>query len=732
MDETRIMKNKQDRSKKFPRLSSKLRRSTTLVIALIVIGSSLVSLLLSIAIFRKGEIREQEINAQAVNIEIADFLDKALTNLDMMAISAAPFMQADFDMQRSLLQQLRTLSSDIFEELTLIDMSGREKARDSSYHSYTKNEMGIRLADPVYQSALRGESTIAGQTSMTPFGALPVIPMAVPIYSELDELAGVLFAEVSIKPIWDILAKTKVDETGYAYLVDSRGVLLAHHSMDQYNQFVNSDLTTSPAVLYARTGGKGSLPDVYQGLNGQKVLGVVSPLSGLGWYLIFELPLGDIFYNMSTFLYVWGIMLLVTIIIAVAASFWISRIVLAPLNQLSEGAAILGRGQLDYEVQVSTDDEVSQVADELNSMARKLRDSYDDMENRVSERTIELQQRSAFLEAAAEVGRAATTFLESDQLIRQIVSLIRERFGLYYVGLFLLDDEAEWAVLKAGTGNAGQAMLRRGHRIKVGSGMVGWSIQAGKPRVAQDIDVETQRLVTAELPNTRSEAALPLRSRGQVLGALSVQSEQPEAFSQDVVNVLQTMVDQVAVAIDNARLFAERQRAIDISRQAYGEISREAWNKLLHLRRSWGYRFSGNVVMPARGEWRPEMVEAIHTETSVQAEEDDASFLAVPLKVRGKIVGVFNLQKDRSDNHWTKEDISMVQNIIEQIGQAVESARLFQNSQERAFHEQLVTEITTQMRQSLDVETVLKTAVSEIREALGLEEVIITFGDTNG
>ena len=126
------------------------------------------------------------------------------------------------------------------------------------------------------------------------------------------------------------------------------------------------------------------------------------------------------------------------------------------------------------------------------------------------------------------------------------------------------------------------------------------------------------------------------------------------------------------------------------------------------------------------------MVEAIHSEGLVQAEEDGSLYLAVPLKVRGDIIGVFNLRKDQSDKSWSREDIVMVQNLVDQVGQAIESARLFQNIQDRAYHEQLVTEITSQMRQSLDVDTVLKTAVSEIRNALGLEEVMITIGDTHG
>jgi GAF domain-containing protein len=338
--------------------------------------------------------------------------------------------------------------------------------------------------------------------------------------------------------------------------------------------------------------------------------------------------------------------------------------------------------------------------------------------------TRELQQRSAQLEASAEVGQAATSILEIERLIQQVVELIRERFDLYYVGLFLTDDAGEWAVLRAGSGEAGQAMLARGHRIKVGEGMVGWSVAHAQARVALEAEEDAVRLATVELPDTRSEAALPLHSRGQVLGALTVQSTQPGAFDQDTMVALQIMADQVAVALDNARLFAEAREALEAERRAYSELSREAWGELLKVQANLGFLKSKRRLSPAGDVWRPDMGTAIQTGQTVVS-EDGATNLTTPIKARGQVIGVIGARKPDDAGAWTQDEIVLLETLAEQLSVALESARLYQDTQRRAVRERLTGEVTARMRETFDVETVLKTAAQEVRQALGLPEVVV-------
>ncbi len=171
----------------------------------------------------------------------------------------------------------------------------------------------------------------------------------------------------------------------------------------------------------------------------------------------------------------------------------------------------------------------------------------------------DLQRRNMHLLASSEVSRAATQIHDVQELLTRCVDLIRTHFGFYYAAIFLIDQAGEWAVLRSATGEAGQELLRRGHKLGVGSqSMVGWVTANNTARIALDVGEEAIRFDNPLLPKTRSEMALPLRVRGEVIGALDVQSTSLNAFSSEDIQTIQMMADQVAIAIDNARLFSQR------------------------------------------------------------------------------------------------------------------------------------------------------------------------------
>jgi GAF domain-containing protein len=369
------------------------------------------------------------------------------------------------------------------------------------------------------------------------------------------------------------------------------------------------------------------------------------------------------------------------------------------------------------------------------------------LEERVTERTHELERRSMQLHAAAEVSRAATSILDMEELIWQVVELIQARFGLYHVGLLLLDQGREWAVYRAGSGVAGRELREQGFRLEVGEGsIVGWCAAKAQARVTQDVTTDTMHVDQELLPLTRSEAALPLIARGQVLGVLSVQSDRPGAFDGATTAVLQTMADQVAVALDNARLFSEAQEALEATRRAYGQLSRQAWLELLSSRTDWGYAYAHRTVEPIRGEWRPEMLEAMETgQMIVQICEPDPaseesgdpsrvqagtaeSSLVLPLKVREDTIGVLGFYKDTEDGAWTPRETEFLQRLVAQLGSTLESAQLFQESQRRAAREQAIRQVTERMRSAVEVEAVLQNTIVELAKALGAPRAYIRLG----
>jgi GAF domain-containing protein len=400
-----------------------------------------------------------------------------------------------------------------------------------------------------------------------------------------------------------------------------------------------------------------------------------------------------------------------------------------PIRAMTEMANAIAAGDFTRTASVETEDEFGVMARAFNSMTEQLRELIGGLEQNVRERTADLERRSSYLEASAEVGRVASSILDPQELIGSSVDLIRERFGLYYVALFLVDAAGKWAILQAGTGEAGRAMLARGHRIEIGIGMIGWSVANAEARIASRAEADAVRVVNPELPETRSEAALPLRSRGRVLGALSVQSDQTDAFDEDTITVLQTMADQVAVALDNARLFAESEAALAESRRAYGELSSRAWGELLRSRSDLGYRYASSEISSVQEAWSPEMRQARRTGQCVWGVENGMPTLSVPIPVRDRVLGVLNFNKGEAGASWTNEEIALLETLAEQLGQALEGARLYHETQQRAAREQLVGEVTSRMRESLDVDMVLQTTVREIRQAMGLHDITVRLSD---
>ncbi len=392
------------------------------------------------------------------------------------------------------------------------------------------------------------------------------------------------------------------------------------------------------------------------------------------------------------------------------------------LSRLVVGAQRLAQGDLEYRVHISTGDELAALADAFNSMAGQLQELYANMEQRIAERTADLERLAEQMKASAEIGQAAATMLDLESLQRHVVNLISERFGFYHTGLFLLDEEGQYAVLQAASSPGGRRMLERQHRLRVGEGIVGFVVETGEAHIAAMVGKDAVFFNNPELPETRSEVALPLRARGRILGALDVQSTAENAFTKENITILQMMADQVAMALDNARLYQAAQADARELRRLYGEYERQAWAG--YIRSVQGRRYLRGRGVTEDSIWYPEMSRAIEekqmTFTPPESEErktERSGGLALPIFVREQIVGVIDLRKPENER-WKSDEIEFVQTVVSQLGLAMESARLYQDTRRRAAQSRLVEEISARMRGTLDVESVARTAVDEIRQRL--------------
>ena len=381
---------------------------------------------------------------------------------------------------------------------------------------------------------------------------------------------------------------------------------------------------------------------------------------------------------------------------------------------------------------VSLDFLISRLTSALGESRRlvgALEEQRGQLEEQVAERTADLSSRSAQLEAAAQVAREAVGIRDVGQLLDETVNLISDRFGFYHTGLFLLDEAGEHAVLRAASSEGGRRMLARGHRLRVGQeGIVGYVTGARSARVALDVGEDAVFFDNPDLPRTRSEAALPLLAGEEVLGALDVQSTEREAFSEADVTVLQTLADQIAIAISNSRLVERVQESLEIERRAYGQMSMEAWRNLIRSGIGLGRRYDPQRILPDGSPRQAEMAQAEIGGRPVAGQAGPGPAMAIPLKVREQVVGVLDGYKSPGAGDWTEDEVALFQALVDQLGVALDGARLYQDAQLRATQDRVLGEVAGRMRETLDMDEVIKTAVREIGEALGIAEVEVRMG----
>jgi GAF domain-containing protein/ABC-type uncharacterized transport system substrate-binding protein len=339
---------------------------------------------------------------------------------------------------------------------------------------------------------------------------------------------------------------------------------------------------------------------------------------------------------------------------------------------------------------------------------RELQAMRDSLEERVLERTMTLNQRSSQLEAAAQVAREAAAIRDLRLLLDEIVHLISERMGFYHTAIFLLDEAAEYVVLRAASSEGGQGMLEQGYQLPVDErSIIGYVASMGRPHIVLDANKNAISADNPELPLTRSEIALPLTIQERVVGVLDVQSTAPQAFTDADLTILQTLADQVSLAIENARLLQETQDQLREIRSLAGERERGGWVQLTTERPGWGYVYDGIDVV------------ARDTLPTLQT----APGLSVPLRVRQETIGHLTLALD--DRTPTPQEIELAQAVADRVSQALERARLFQETQRRAARDRMLSQMTARFAQTINMDALLQAAVRELGQLPNVTEVSV-------
>jgi GAF domain-containing protein len=363
----------------------------------------------------------------------------------------------------------------------------------------------------------------------------------------------------------------------------------------------------------------------------------------------------------------------------------------------------------------------------------------DQLEARVSERASELDaankqtsRRAAQLQAITELSETIAQLKDLNEIFPATTRLISEYFGFYHVGVFLIDNAHEFAILQAANSEGGKRMLQRNHRLRLGTGVVGYSAQTGIPRIALDVGTDAVYFDNPDLPETRSEAALPMKSRGETIGVLDVQSREAGAFSNEDLQVLSTLANQVSIALENARLLTETRAALTQVQEVYDEFTRAEWSRTVSKAEQPGFRYhAGRIEMLEKTLKFPEVISAVQkgeiVTGSPNGSEEKRNTVAVPVKIRGEVIGVIHIESNDPSKAWFEDEVSLVEAVAERAAFAMENARLFQDARRRAAKEQAISEATARISTAITIENILHTTAEELERVLGGSEVLIRF-----
>jgi GAF domain-containing protein len=372
-------------------------------------------------------------------------------------------------------------------------------------------------------------------------------------------------------------------------------------------------------------------------------------------------------------------------------------------------------------------------ASELRASNQQLTELRDELELRVEDRTLELatrnqeldlansqiQRRATQFEALTQVTQAITSIRDLQELLPYITMVISDRFGFYHVGIFLLDDSNEYAVLSAANSDGGKQMLERRHRLRVGEqGIVGNVTLTGNPRIAMDVGEDAVFFDNPELPDTHSEMALPLKSGNLIVGALDVQSTERGAFTQEDIRMLGLLADQVSLAIENARLFDETRRALSESESISHQLTREAWARMPVENKLLGYRYS--IAGSAPLQQLLDIKEL--SKNKGKSNQRETNQVVVPIELRGQTIGTLVVQAPSAAT-LNQDQIALIKAVAERVALSAENARLFEETTRRAERERLVSDITGKIRSVNDPQSMIQTAMDELRRALGASKV---------
>lgn len=663
---------------------------------------------------------EQELKLRALSlVESVSQWDEA-TVLALRNLSRQPDITGMVAEQQ---KPVLTNMLDVYTHMYLVsttDLNGMNVARSDDQEL-------IDYADRPWFLGAKAGNDITRQTLLSRTNNQPGVCFSTPVQGDSRPVEGVAVACTSLTVLAEQVGAVRLGETGFAYLVDEQGQVLAHPDPTFVSEL--RDLSAYPPVKALQSSQSGALSFFDE--DNEDWLAHIVPLTN-GWGVVVQQRESEVFAEINEF---WQLMLITTLIVVVAvgAFTWLAanRIV-RPIVDLTRVATAIAGGQIDRAVTIEQADEVGVLARAFNQMAAQLRELISSLEQRVADRTHRL-------EISANLAEQLTAILNLEELLAEVVNQVKENFGYYHAHIYLVDDAREKLVVAAGTGQAGEQMKAMGHNISLNAPT---SLVARAARSGQVVNVDNVRVAEDWLPNpllpdTYSEMAVPITLEGNVVGVLDVQQDEVAGLDEGDANLLRSLANQVAVAIRNARLFAEVETSLAEARAAQQRYVQQAWRKSKVGPQQSQYMYAQPEAPPLDEAKRQALAEArrrmwAESSTAVVSldENDKQRALVAPIHLRDEQIGALQLYTARPDYGWSDDDLAVIEAVADQLAQTAEGLRLFDETRQRADYERLAGEITEKLRQAPTLDALAKTAAEALGNALGVSHSLVNVGAT--
>ena len=707
-------------------------------------------------------VREQTLSfqvqvAQSVSLEVEKQIQNVTTDLNSLGDEIGRLNKPDRAQWLSLM--LNAISSGAYQnnynELILLNNQGQEQVRVSHNEIISSNKLSNRSTADEFTKPAANRETYYSPVRFDPSTGNVYMIIAIPLYEPRSvKLLGVLVADLRFSAIGDVIASVPVGAGQTIYITNPAGELVAHqdHSVK---------LQGAKIALPSQAG-------LQSGLNGTDVaLGIHKIQFGNQEFsVVAERPASEAMALANNTITTLVIILLAALLAAIFFVFLSVRQIVFPIEGLAATAKLIAAGDLSQKAAARSKDEIGVLANAFNGMTSQLRTLINTLELRVADRT-------KALATSSEISRRLSTILNRKELVTEVVNQVKNAFGYYHTQIYFYDEANENLVMAGGTGEAGEMMLAQFHKIQKGRGLVGRAAETNEAVLVSDTSQNPDWLPNSWLPDTKSEAAIPISIGDDVLGVLDVQHNITDGLRQENVDSLQSIANQVAVATQNIRQYENSRKiaadmsvvanvgiatstitdidrllkeVVDLSKKSFDLYHAHIYllneaGDLLELASGAGevgrQMVSEKRTIPMDSE-KSLVARSARTQQGVVVNDVTAApdFLphpllpetraemAVPMVVSGKVIGVLDVQSEIA-NRFTEVDINIQTTLASQIAVAVQNARNFLKSQRQAERETAVNLITQKIQNATTIEAALQIAARELGHALGMKSTLV-------